>query len=125
MDKKKFEEIMEDFKKSLFISKSLETFDITPFDFYTFLKLNKICKERFDELEKINNLYKEEIIAEKAYSGEFSKTILLEMIKANNKKKYTQKIEVETNSISDLTDEEIEIKLREFELSRAGNNELH
>ena len=103
LTKKTLDKVFEDFKESLFISDALEKNGVRPYDFFDYLKNNELANKEYENIDKFNNIYKEAQIEKKVYTGDFSKTILLEMIRVKDKKKYTQKIEIEdTTNISKL-----------------------
>lgn len=104
LTKKTLDKVFEDFKESLFISDALEKNGVRPYDFFDYLKNNELANKEYENIDKFNNIYKEAQIEKKVYTGDFSKTILLEMIRVKDKKKYTQKIEIEdTTNISQLS----------------------
>ena len=114
--KKTIDKIFEDFKDSLFISDALENNNVRPYDFFEYLEKNEDANKEYQRIERANNFLKEEKIASKVFNGDFSKTILLEMIKANNKNKYNPKIEIETtNTFKSLSDEELDKKIEELQ----------
>ena len=116
LTKKIVEKIFDDFKDGLFISEALVNNQIRPYDFFEYLQRNVEANKEYEKIEKANNFFKEEQIANKVYNGDFSKTILLEMIKANNKKKYTQKIEIDnTSNLTNLSDDELDKKIKELQ----------
>ena len=116
LTKKTLDKVFEDFKESLFISDALEKNGVRPYDFFDYLKNNDLANKEYENIDKFNNIYKEAQIEKKVYTGDFSKTILLEMIRVKDKKKYTQKIEIEdTTPLSSLTDEEVNQKIKELQ----------
>lgn len=116
LTKKTLDKVFEDFKESLFISDALEKNGVRPYDFFDYLKNNELANKEYENIDKFNNIYKEAQIEKKVYTGDFSKTILLEMIRVKDKKKYTQKIEIEdTTNISQLTDEEVNQKIKDLQ----------
>ena len=116
LTKKIVEKIFDDFKDGLFISEALVNNQIRPYDFFEYLQRNVEANKEYEKIEKANNFFKEEQIANKVYNSDFSKTILLEMIKANNKKKYTQKIEIDnTSNLTNLSDDELDKKIKELQ----------
>lgn len=111
--KKTIDKVLDDFKDGLFISDALLKNNIKPYDFLEYMEKNEEANKEYQKIEKANNFLKEEIIAEKVFNGEFSKTILLEMIKANNKNKYSQKIELDQKStIISMSDEDLDAKIK-------------
>lgn len=113
LTKKIVEKVFEDFKDSLFISDALDKNNVKPYDFYEYLKNNELANKEYENIDKFNNIYKEAQIEKKVYSGDFSKTILLEMIKSRDKKKYVQKLEIEdTTPLSNLSDDEVNQKIK-------------
>ena len=116
LTKKTLDKVFEDFKESLFISDALEKNGVRPYDFFDYLKNNELANKEYENIDKFNNIYKEAQIEKKVYTGDFSKTILLEMIRVKDKKKYTKKIEIEdTTNISQLTDEEVNQKIKDLQ----------
>ena len=114
--KKTIDKIFEDFKDSLFISDALEINNVRPYDFFEYLEKNEEANKEYETIEKFNNIFKEEQVAQQVYNGKGSTTILLRMIEANNKKKYTQKLELEdTTPLSNLSDEELNAKIKALE----------
>lgn len=110
------DKIFEDFKESLYISDALLKNKVKPYDFFEFLSQNLEYSKQFEKIDSYNNIYKEAQIAEKVFNGDFSKNILLEMIKANNKKKYTTRMEIDqTSIISTMTDEELDKKIQDLQ----------
>lgn len=115
LTKKVVDNIFNDFKDNLFINSSLDKFKIRYYDFFEFLKENEEANKEFKRIEEVNSLILEDRVAEQCYLGKGNTKILLEMIKANNKKKYTPKIEVEnTNLIKDMTDEQISAEVKKL-----------
>lgn len=109
LTKKTIDSIFNDFKDSLFITDSLEKHKVNTYDFFEYLKSNEEADQEYKKIEEYNNFVKEERIAKLAYDGKTSSNILMEMIKANNKKKYVQKFEIETTAnIKNYTDEELD-----------------
>lgn len=116
LSKKTVDNVFNDFKDSLFISDALEKNSVRPFDFFEYLKNNESANKEYENIEKFNNIFKEAQIEKKVYTGDFSKTILLEMIRVKDKKKYVQKIEIEdTTPLSSLTDEEVNQKIKDLQ----------
>lgn len=116
LSKKTFDKVLDDFKGLYFISAALEANEIRPYDFYEYMKRNEEGAKEFEEIDRFNNAYKEAQIERKVYEGDFSKPILLEMIKARDKKKYTQKVEFEdTTPLSKLSDEDLNRKIQEIQ----------
>lgn len=108
LSKKAVEKVLDDFKAVHFISQVLDSNGVRPFDFFEYLSKNEQARKDYEEIDKFNNVYKEAQIEQKVYSSEFSKQILLEMIKAKDKKKYAQKLEIEDVSpVSAMSDEEL------------------
>ena len=108
LSKKTVEKVLDDFKAVYFISEALDSNGVRPFDFFEYLSKNEEASKEYETIDKFNNVYKEAQIEQKVYSSEFSKQILLEMIKAKDKKKYVQKLEIEDVSpVSAMSDEEL------------------
>lgn len=111
--KKTIDKIFDDFKEGLFISVALDNNNVKPYDFYEYLKSNEIASKEYENIERYNNIYKEAQIEHKVFTTDFSKKILEEMVKANNKKKFTQKYEIEdVTPLSSLTDEDLDKKIK-------------
>lgn len=107
--------ILNDFKVSLFISKSLETFKINHYDFFEFLKENKEFNAEYEKILNYNTILLEDQIAQQVYSKDGNTKILLEMIKAGNKNKYNMKQEIEVkNTYSELSDEELDLLIEKY-----------
>jgi hypothetical protein len=116
LTKKTVDKVFEDFKDCLFISEALSINKIRPYDFFDYLKKNDEANKEYKSIEEFNNTYKEAQIEQKVYTSDFSKQILMRYVEANNKKKYTQKYEVDTTTtLSNLTDEEIEKKIKDLQ----------
>jgi hypothetical protein len=113
LNKKVVDNVLNDFKDSLFISSSLKKFSVNHYDFFEYLKNNDESNKEYLSIEECNNLIKEDQIAEKVYNGQGSATILLEMIKANNKKKYVNKAELEIKTeAKNFSDTELDEKIK-------------
>lgn len=114
--KKTIENIFNDFKDSLFIADALLKNKINHYDFFEYINSNVELLLEYEKIQNYNNIILEERVAQLAYSGQFDNKILLEMLKANNKKKYNikQEIEINTNHKS-LSDEELEFKIAEIQ----------
>lgn len=118
--------ILDDFKYSMFIRKSLKTFEVNHVDFFEALELeeNEDLKARYHKIDNLNAKIFEDEVAERAFHGVErgsdkifpSEKLTLEMIKANNRKKYTPKITIETEKkITDMSDEELENMIKKLQ----------
>ena len=115
LTKKTVDLIFNDFKDSIFISSSLVKYGVNQYDFFEYLKSNEEADNEYKKIAEYNNFILEDREAQKAFSDKGNSKIRLEMIKANNKKKYTQKVEIEqTTTTKDLSDAEVDSKIEEL-----------
>lgn len=113
LTKKTIENIFNDFKDSLFINSSLDKYKIRYYDFYEYLKENEEANKEFKKIEEYNLLILEDRAAQQAFQVDGNPKIKIEFLKANNKKKFTPKIEVENTSvIKGMSDEEVDAELK-------------
>lgn len=124
LTKKTVDKILDDFKTVLFISNAIEMNKVRPFDFYDYLNKNPDAMESFEEIDKVNNIFKEAQIEQKVYSSnDLSRNILIEMIKVKDKEKYHRKIEIDTTTnVEKLSDEDIakQIKIIQDKINNKG-----
>lgn len=124
LTKKTVDKILDDFKTVLFISNAIEMNKVRPFDFYDYLNKNPDAMASFEEIDKVNNIFKEAQIEQKVYSSnDLSRNILIEMIKVKDKEKYHRKIEIDTTTnVEKLSDEDIakQIKIIQDKINNKG-----
>ena len=112
LTKKIVKQILDDFKEDLFIIISLKRYNVNYYDFKKFLESDQSLLLEYKEIELINNEAKEEIIAEKSLNGDFSKGIALEFIKANNKEKFGNNIQIDVNKYETMSDTDLDARIK-------------
>lgn len=108
----KIDKVLEDFANLdiLYINKALRNNKVSPMEFYKFLEDNVEYKNKYEQIDHYNNLYKEDTVSEKAYreANTNDKGLLGMMLKANNKTKYDTKQEVNHNhNFNKMSDDDI------------------
>ena len=111
--------VLEDFAdiEILYINKALRENKVAPSVFYKFLNENPDFKAEYEKIEHFNNLFKEDMIAEKAYreGNTNDQGVLGMMLKAKNKNKYETKAEVNHNhNFSNMSDSELNAEIQKL-----------
>lgn len=100
--------ILNDYKISLFISKTLSKFKVNHYDFFEYIKENEDVDKEYNKILNYNTLILEDQIAEQCYKKDGNSKILLEMIRYGNKDKYVNKQQIDINlEYNELSDEQI------------------
>lgn len=108
--------VLNKFKESLFIAPALKSFKVNHFDFFEFLETNENFKTEYEKILKYNNIINEDKVANLCYTGKGNSKILLEMIKANDKKKYNIKTEIEVNTnYKNLSDDALDEMIKKLQ----------
>lgn len=108
LNKKTFNKVIEEFKNSHFISDALDKVNVNAVDFYIYLDENEDAKLEFEKVEQYINLYLEDRIAKISYTlDKPNAKILLDMIKVRNKKRYIVKEDKVSDTMDELSYEEL------------------
>lgn len=102
-------EMLDDLKTMIHPSLVIDKHEVTPYDFYYFLDNNLKYRDMFMEISNYNRKYLENVIEQKAFSDDtYSKAILSEFIKVNNKDKFlsSKKEDGEVN-VQAMSDDEL------------------
>lgn len=112
MDNSKLQEILDDFRKDIYIHIVLDKHKVLPIDFFNAIEDNLKMKELYNQIENANNKYLEEKVKYKAFTDDtFPVKDMMEFIKAQNKKKFSKNTEDEKIDYAALSENDLNEKI--------------